>query len=321
MAEPIIPAGAFAAMKAGTPAPQPSAPAAPKAEAPPTEAKSPEPGPDSSEPPKNMTAAEKKIWKLKADGEEFEFDATNEDAVKREIMKARGASKRLESAAALRKQAETFFEMMKSPEQLVRMLEDPRVGIDVKQFAKDIVWKEMEESKLTDEQKDQRRKDQELKDLREKDAKRTEETERGEKARKQAEFEVGYEAKITKVLEAGGVPKTPASVARMAEKLLQSVERGLDLTPEELIADLRSDYMGEFGSILSAASGDQILALLGEANAEKLRQADLKRLRSTQGNPFPDRATPRPDIKAPQAKRLGASEWKEDIIKSFLSRK
>lgn len=334
MSEPIIPAGAFAAMKAGMAQPSQSSQPAPAAQpagkpesAPKTitrKAPQPQPAADVKEngPPADATPAEKKIWKLKADGEEFEFDASDEEAIKREIMKARGANKRFQSAAELKKQAETFFNMMKDPQQLRKVLEDPRVGVDVKKFAQEYLWEKIQDEQLTPEQREQREKDRELEEYRQQKAKQEQERVEREKAERVSRMEQSYEQKITKALEMGGIPKTHATVARMADYLEKALNYNLDLSPEELVQHVRNDYLSDFSSVLSAADGEQLLALIGEANAEKLRQADLKRLKSTQSNPFQARSRPKDEsLVSQQQKKLPASEWKEDLIKGFLARK
>lgn len=342
MADISLPTGAFAAMKSGAPQP-----AAPTTEAKATEAqpsplttktrKAPperqaEPKisnstglqnkePEEEAPPAGLTAAEKKIWRLKADGEEFDFDASDEESIKREIMKARGADKRFDSAAAMKKQAETFFEMIKNPQSLREVLSDPRVGVDLKKFASDYLWEQIQEEGMSPEQKAQRDKDRELEGYRSQQAKEKEAKESQERQARQAHFESSYEQKITKALDAGGIPKTHATVARMADYLAKALENGYDLTPEDLVQEVRNDYLNDFNSVLSAADGDQLLALIGDANAEKLRKADLKRLKSTQGVPFTQRSRLRPESAPAAQKRLGANEWKADLIKGFLARK
>lgn len=317
MSDPIIPAGAFAAMKAGNA--QPQAKVEPVV-APKTITRKAE-VPTPSEPPQDLTPTEKKIWKLKADGEEFEFDASDEEAVKREIMKARGADKRFESAAAQKKQAETFFEMLKDPVQLRKVLTDPRVGIDLKKFAREYVWEQIQEEQMTPEQKSQRDKDRRLQEYEDKENQGKAETAERAKQESVAGFEKSYAAKVTKALEIGGIPHTHDSVSRMANYLHIAVEKNIDLSPEELVQEVRKDYMNDITALFSGVSEDQLLSLIGEATAEKLRKADLKRLKSVQGNPFPPRANRKPDKKADVPKRLGAHEWKEDLIKGFLSRK
>ncbi len=347
MAEGIsLPPGAFAAAKSGQPQPAPVAPKAdatapavpetklrkaPEAKKEPEIVKKQAPqlrneDAETSEgdEPKGMTAAEKKIWKLKVDGEEFDFDATDEEAVKREIMKARGAAKRFESAAQMRKEAEQIVSMLKDPASLREILQDPRIGVDLKKFAEDYVWEQIQESQLTPEQKAQRDKDRRLAEYEAREAKAREEGVTRQQQEAQTRYEVGYEKKIMTALEAGGIPKSPKAIARMADYLYQAVEHGYDLSPEDLVQQVRQDYIADFTSVLGDADGDQLLALLGEANAEKLRKADLKRLKNPQGNPFPTRSAAKTAAsgKAPPAQqRKTGTEWRSDLMKDFLNRK
>lgn len=339
MAESIsLPPGAFAAMKAGTPQPptvaktpavaEPiktinrkadSASTPPQSNSPEKPDSSPE-KPSETSPPSNLTPQEKKIWKLKADGEEFEFDATDEESVKREIMKARGADKRFKSAAELKQQAETFFGMLKDPASLKKVLEDPRIGVDVKKFAEELVWEQIQEAQMTEEQKAQRAKDRELDEFRNRDLTEKQKKDADAKQQRQVQYENHYEEKITQALQIGGIPKTPRTVARMADELILAMEGGLDLSAAELVAKVRTDYLSDFNTVLNAADAKLLMELLGEGNLEKVRKADLERIRSMESNPFPKRVQ-KTDAKSGQPKRLGASEWKEDLIKGFLARK
>lgn len=334
-----LPPGAFAAAKSGQPQPavQPKAEAkaAPKE---PVIIRKPAPSlreadPPKEEPkeaPKEMTATEKKIWKLKDGDEEFDFDASDEEAVKREVMKARAANKRFDQAAQekreaakLRGEAEQAFQMLRDPKTLRQILQDPRVGVDIKKMAEEIVWEQIQEQQLSPEQKAQRENERKLAEYEARDAKTKEEHQTKAQAEAQGRYEASYEQKIMKALDAGSIPKTPAAVSRMAEYLMKSVEHGYDLTPEDLVDQVRSDLTTDITSILGAASGEQLLALLGEANAEKLRKADLSRLKNPQGNPFPARSQQKKAADGkfvPNEKRKAGSEWREDLVKDFLNR-
>lgn len=323
MADPIIPAGAFAAMKAGQPQPSaaPKEAPAPKAVAP----RAPEPvkePPRDAPPPEEMTPAEKKIWKLKADGEEFDFDASDEEAIKREIMKARGADKRFQSAAQLKKQAESFFEMIKNPESLKKVLQDPRVGIDLKKFAEDYVWEQIQEQQMTPEQRAAREKDRRLAELEARDADSTRERESRAAQERQSKWEGEYERKIIQALETKGIPKSPKIVSEMAYYLEKALENGYDLSPHEIATLVQTDMGNHFKEYVEGLNEDQFLAFLGEHNAEKLRKADVKRLKSPRGNPFPERQKSQgePKQQSHRDKKVPASEWKEDLVKSFMNR-
>jgi hypothetical protein len=136
-----------------TPVAAPAAPAAAPGRTRPTasEKRSKDAKASEAEPPKNMTAAEKKIWKLKAAGKEIDFDASDEERVKRAIEKGLGADEVFQTAAQTRKQAERFLHLLRTDPKSI--LTNPNLGIDIKKVAEEIVWDAIQEQSLTPEQK------------------------------------------------------------------------------------------------------------------------------------------------------------------------
>lgn len=326
-----LPAGAFQAARTGAPQPSAEQPTAPKSTPKPAEpiktvTRKPEPPKQVTKEPENVTTPpetpqERKIWKLKADAEEFEFDATDEEAVKREIMKARGADKRFKEAAGIRQQAETFLSMLKDPVTLKKVLTDPRIGVDLKKFAEDYVWEQIQESQMTPEQKAQRDKDREYEAMKaEKDKGELTKAEQA-KAERQAQHEANYEKTILKALEVKGVPKDQVTVMKMADYMIAAVQKGYDLSAEEIADMVKNDTGSYLKAYTSAMNEDQLLEFLGDDIAEKVRKADLKKLRSPTSNPFPERYPKKASTSQPESKKLGAKEWRDEVMQGFLARK
>lgn len=298
-----------AKLSSAIPAPTPTQPVvdAPKA-APVTEA-----------PPADLTPAEKKIWKLKADGEEFEFDASNEDAIKREIMKARGADKRFKEAAAQRQQSEQFLSMLKDPKQLKALLSDPRIGVDVKKFAEDLVWEQIEESQLTPQQKEQKIKDQRLKEFEERQENEHKTVQERAAQQRQAQYEAQYEKTILKALQVKGIPQDQMTVMKMADYMLTAVKQGIDLSADDIADLVKQDNDKYFKAHTAAMTDEQLISLLGDEGAAKVRKYEIGKLRSPTGNPFPERF-PKPERKDTQPKKQSGSDWRRDKIAEFLAR-
>ncbi len=290
--------------------PTPSAPAPATTDAPAAETK---------EAPEGMTAAEKKIWKLKADGEEFEFDATDDEAVKKEIMKARGAGKRFEEATKMRRQAEQFFNMLKDPATLRQVLTDPRVGVDLKKFAEEFVWDQIQEQKLTPEQKKQRDVERELAKYKEQEAQGKKATEEREAQELHQKFASDYDKRIGDALKAANLPKTPATVQRMANYMLQAVRNGYELEPADLVEQVRKDYIEDVKALFGQTDGDQLMAILGEDLGQKIRNTDLKKLKSTQGQQF-STPTPKPSKTKDKPSKMSGDDWLKDVRKGLLGK-
>ncbi len=346
MAEGIsLPPGAFAAAKSGAPqpvaAPKEGATPAPAAAAPKpkTELRKKEPeivkkqAPqlrnEDNAPDEPKAPPERKVWKLKDGAEEFDFDATDEEAVKREVQKARAANKRFDEAARLRQEAEQAFSMLKDPSQLRQILQDPRVGVDLKKFAEDYVWEQIQQTEreaqwAKDPAAKQRWEDgEELKRRRDADARAKEEGISRLQREAAVRHETAYEQKFMKALETGGIPKTPEAVTRMAELTMLAVDKNIDLTPDEIAQVYLEELDQADRARYGGATGEQLARMLGEDGMKRLREFDLSRLKNPQGNPFPKRSPQRQAAngKAPSApKRQAGSDWKADLVKDFLSR-
>ena len=291
-----------------------------KAKAPKEEAPKAEKKVEAKEAPKDLTPAEKKIWKLKANGKEVEFDASDEERIKQAVTKGLGADETFQTAAQYRKQAEQFFSMLKDPVTLKQVLTDPRVGVDLKKFAEEYVWEQMQEAQLTPEQKRQRDVDNELKKYRDAEANQKTEAEAAQAKALEAHYEADFEQRILTALKSGGVPNTKGAVRRMGYYLQQAIANNIDLQPADLVQQVRKDLQQEHQELYSTAPSETLLELLGEDLAKKLRQEDLKRLKTTQPEKHRKENTPSRKTSSQSPKKLSGDEWREQLHRKMLGK-
>lgn len=299
-----------------------AAPATPEAKTPTEAAKAP-PAPAAKEAkapatPEAVKEVKEAIrkHKLKVDNEEIEVD---DDELKRGYAHNKAASKRMEEAAAYRKQAEQAFEMLKDPSKLRQLLEDPRVGIDLKKFAEDYVWENLQNDALTPEQKKQREVERELEKYRQSEKAAKEQAETREATELQNKYAAEYETTIIEALDKGGVPKNRASVRRMAQYLQLAVANNIDVTPADLVARVRQDLIDEHKSMYGESDPASLLSILGEDLAKKIREADVKRLKSTQPEARRRPAGNAKPVKAPEKRRerMSADTIAEKLREKF----
>jgi hypothetical protein len=109
---------------------------------------------------------------------------------------------------------------------------------------------------------------------------------------------------------------------KMADYMIAAVKKGYDLSPEQVAELVKNDTADYLRTYASALNEDQFLEFLGDMNAEKLRKADLKKLRSPTSNPFPERYQ-RPDKKVvpPGSSKQTSSDWRKSTIDDFLARR
>src|SRR3990167_3492703 len=101
-------------------------------------------GADSQTAMNEVKEAEKKLrkLKLKIDGEEIEeeFDPEDNDYLTKQFQLAKVAQKRMGEYSALEKDVQEFFNLLKTNPK--KVLTDPNIGLDLKEFAASIIEEE-----------------------------------------------------------------------------------------------------------------------------------------------------------------------------------
>lgn len=238
--------------------------------------------------------------KLKIDGQEQEFP---EHEVIARAQKAAAADKRFQEAMTARQQAEALVNLLKSD--FTKLIDDPRLNIPEEQKRKMMEeWykrKYIDPEILTPEQKKQREMEMELQRYREQEANNKKQAE--QKAIKDLEdyHRENYQKVIIGALQTEGIPKTEFTVKRMADLMAKNLQMGLDLTPEHLATLVREDYMNEIKALFGASDGETLMKLVGDDFTNKIRRADLERLRAGQPQ------VPKPIIETPKADQSAAT--------------
>lgn len=149
-------------------------------------------------------------------------------------------------------------------------------------------------------------KEKELREYKRREEEWKQAREREEQARRQAEEEARaneysqrIEAEIMQVLDSSNLPKTRDTVIRIADYLLKGLDRGISLEPKQVVQLVREDIQREIDAVLSSATEDQLIEILGEERLKKIRQADLKRLKTA---PKPQRVIEEDEPAPPQSK-------------------
>ena len=232
----------------------------------------------------------KKIWKLKVDGAEVEYDASDEEKVIRDLQKAHAADKRMNEASMTRKQAERFIELLKTNPRAV--LEHPSLGVDLKGLAEKIVWDSMQTAakKAAQSPEDVQREAEkaELERLRAEDAKRKADAKQAEKDELKEKYRKDWSTKFQAELAKAGVPKTDWTLTRMAAYMRQALAKGhTHVQPADVVDFVREDWQAAQREMFASLEGDDLINTLGEEVAEKVRKAQLARF---SGGKVPEKA-------------------------------
>lgn len=245
--------------------------------------------------------AARRKYRLKVDGEEQELELDDTEVTTR-LQKAHAAEKRMSEAAEIRK---AFQEVMgRLKEDPFSVLQDPAFGIDLDALAEQRLAEKyqraLDEQNMTEEQRALRDAQAQADEYR----KKVEKFESEQKAKAQQEFEAKVQAdihsRIESALKSEGMEPSYETLYEIAEVGKLSLQHGIDLTPEQLAAEVkarRAEREGKFKKqLLSGAKGEQLIQLLGPDVVKEVIRAQLATMKAPQSfaKPAPRPVAPPP---------------------------
>lgn len=302
----------------------PTAPAAPAAPAPaaggdPT--KTPE-GAPKTDPAKSQGAAAEAANRKKkyvVDGAEVEIDLSDEKAVDEHIQRGLGANKRFKEAAKWRQQGEMLIDLLRNKPMVLLEQAAKLSGGDLRKTVEDWLYENhVKVDQMTPEQKkayeleQQNKKLIEEKETREQTAKR----EQFEKAK--ATYSQNFERDIIKALQDGSLPKTPRTVNRMAEYMLQAMKAGAKLSASDVAPLVAQDIQTELGQVLALMTPEILVKFIGDGNLKRIRQFELAQIKAQGGLPQNgngDGQPPQPAAAGEPKKKMTWDEFQADLDK------
>lgn len=222
---------------------------------------------------KPMTKAEIRRYKVKIDGQESEVD---EQELIRGYQIRKAADKKFAEAAMTRKQAEDFIAKLKTPAQLKNALED--LGYDPRQLAEAYLGDQLNYELMTKEQKEAYHAKIELQRYKEQEAQRKLEEEEKETGSITERTAMELQSSIIDILDSEKLPKKPSTVWRIARQMLINLDQGIDVSPRDVVYDVAREIKQEHQDLYGDLDGEQLLQLLGEDVAKKIRSHDLSRV-------------------------------------------
>jgi Txe/YoeB family toxin of Txe-Axe toxin-antitoxin module len=265
--------------------------------------------------------AERRL-KLKINGQEREY--TEAEVIRRAQM-AESADEKFKKASEMQRQAEQFIEALKTNP--LAILTHPEMGINFREIAEqylgehvrkemmDPVERELEELREFKRQQEEGRRQLEEEQM------TAQQRAEQEKLRQQtAQY---YDRKITEVLKATNLPKTPNTIKRVAEVLKNAVNNGYELDVETAVDLVNEDYRNDVSSLFGSLEGDALISALGEDLVKKIRTHDIARMKaklagSSQPAAVADKAKAPPRRESEGKRQLTEAEWKEQARRRFL---
>lgn len=292
--------GAGAASVAGNPGKAPTPPIPGKPDAPGA-------NPEGGDPIKSAADAAVRRYKLQIEGQEVEVD---EKELIARAQKSSGAEKKFEEAAKVRRMMETLIAKLKDPDRWHEVLKHPMIGHDPIKLAEELVWRQLQEEKLTPEQKTVR----EAQEILKRDEQRKKMEEQTKAQQRMAELQKEAEGKLTtsikEALETSGLPKSAWTVRMMAYFMHKGWKQyNVRLNPSEVVPMVKKQYQAMIGDFLGSYDGD-IFEVLGEPVVEKIRTGLPNRLRNPEV-PVSMGDQPPPSGRIQRKPDISMQEWRE----------
>lgn len=256
--------------------------------------------PESKDPVTPPVTPTKKAYKFKIDDQEVTEELTEEDVTKY-LQKAKGADKRFQEAATIKQQTERLYQLLKeNPLSVIEKIHGPKS----REMMEKHLWQQIERERMDPQARELLETKERLQAL-EAEKKAFEEKQQQEQFTKlKLQHAQNFDKEIKEALTASGKPVTSYGYKRVAHYMLQAMNEGRQLSAKDAVPLMEADQQADFRAMFETVTEDQIIALLGEPVVEKIRKADLKRVRSGNLPQTPPPAPQKKEEKKPDARDL-----------------
>jgi len=199
----------------------------------------------------------------------FEIDEEHAGWIAAQRQKAMLADHKSREYAQLENEVGAFIqELRKNPK---KALQNPAIGLDIKELAASILQEEIERSQKSPEQlraEEAEAKLQEMMSEREQEKKTAEARELERLTEREYER---YDSLMSSAIETSDLPKSPYVVKKMTEYMLMAVENGIDVDPKDVIPLIRQEIHADISEMFGAMPAEVIEQILGKDTLGKLR--------------------------------------------------
>lgn len=245
--------------------------------------------------PAEVKAEIKKIkqLKLKVFGREeledlpFELDENNPKAIEymtKQLQLAKASQRSMQEKSSLEKEVGAFIEdLRKNPR---KVLSDPRISVDLKKMAAEIIQEEIDESQKSPDQIQKEKLEARLKELEEERQKEKDEARERELARHTEQQMIQYDNMMTKALEKSDLPKSPYIVKKMADYMLLGLNNNIALTADDVVPMVREELQNDLKEMFKVMPDEVIEAIVGKEVFGRVRKKNVAKAKSAPPTPL-----------------------------------
>ncbi len=213
---------------------------------------------------------------------DLEVDPNNEEEIKGYLQKAMAADEKFQEAAMMRKAVEELVRELKTNPKAV--LAHEAIGLNLKEFAQQIINEEMEELEKSPEQKKIEEMERKLRDYEEEKTRLSKEKEEAERAAMRQEQLEQLDNQISDALQKSDLPKSPYVVKRIADTMYEAVKMGYtDVTVDQILPFVEEQITGELNRLFEAAPEQTASKLMekwvGKSNLDRYRKGKVAKMK------------------------------------------
>lgn len=213
---------------------------------------------------------------------EIELDTANDEEVQRYIQKALAADEKFEEAAAMRRAVGELINELKSNPRAV--LAHESIGLNLREFAQQILEQELEEMEKSPEQKKMEEMEKRIRDFESEKERLMKEREQSERSRQNEEALAELDEQITSALNKSELPKSPYIVKRIADTMHTAVELGFyDVTVSQIMPFVEQQVASELSRMFEEApeaTADKVMErLVGKKSLDGYRSRKVAKMR------------------------------------------
>lgn len=218
------------------------------------------------------------------------------------------------------REVQAFLEELRSDP--LAALQNADIGIDIKQAVAKYIEKELEEAQKSPEQLAREKELSELKAAREERDRLKAELESKEQARLFSEAQREYNESIDNALaKYKELPRSDYVIKKIANYMLEGVQQGIDVTPEDVLPLVKDEIEQEVRGMLSALSDEQVENIVGKEVFNRMRRkrvADAKAKQSSAAVKAPSKVEATGKSEQVKVDKSADSKGKQKSFKDFF---
>lgn len=220
-------------------------------------------------------------YKVKIDGQEQDVD---EDELVQNYQLRKVSDQKLQEGVKARKQAEALLHLLKTDPK--RVLTDPRIGIDVKKFAEDIIYQTLEDEMMSPEQRELREYKKKVQEYEARQQQEEQERTQREQQELHNQRKDAYVTDIRESLSASGLPINDYTVSRVVSAMTNAIKAGFtEVSAKDVIELVHADFVRDTKALYGSSSEETLMKLLGDDVAKKIRNYDVEKYKKANSIP------------------------------------